>query len=53
MNSEIERNLGEQPVEVNLAEKKELMRVPGIGPKMAQAILEARPDHAGARPQTA
>jgi predicted DNA-binding helix-hairpin-helix protein len=35
-------NLGEQPVEVNLAEKKELMRVPGIGPKMAQAILEAR-----------
>ena len=35
-------NLNEQPVEVNLAEKKELLRVPGIGPKTAQAILEAR-----------
>ncbi len=35
-------NLGEKPVEVNKAEMKELLRVPGIGPKTAQAILEAR-----------
>jgi predicted DNA-binding helix-hairpin-helix protein len=35
-------NLNEKPVEVNKAEKRDLLRVPGIGPKTAQAILEAR-----------
>lgn len=36
------RNLSGRPVEVNRAGKRELMRVPGIGPKGAEAILEAR-----------
>ncbi|WP_298006819.1 helix-hairpin-helix domain-containing protein [uncultured Anaerolinea sp.] len=31
-----------KPVEINRAEAKELLRVPGIGPKTAQAILSAR-----------
>jgi predicted DNA-binding helix-hairpin-helix protein len=35
-------NLREQPIEVNRADKHELMRVPGIGPKGAEAILHAR-----------
>ena len=35
-------NLGEKPVEVNKAEMKDLLRVPGIGPKTARAILDAR-----------
>jgi predicted DNA-binding helix-hairpin-helix protein len=35
-------NLLERPVEVNKAEKNELLRVPGIGPKGANAILLAR-----------
>ena len=35
-------NLREQPIEVNKAERKELLRVPGIGPKGANAILRAR-----------
>jgi predicted DNA-binding helix-hairpin-helix protein len=35
-------NLQEQPIEVNKAERKELLRVPGIGPKGANAILQAR-----------
>lgn len=35
-------NLSERPVEINRAEKRELMRVPGIGPKGAEAILQAR-----------
>ena len=35
-------NLGESPVEVNRAEREELLRVPGIGPKGAAAILAAR-----------
>ena len=34
--------LREQPVEVNKAERNELLRVPGIGPKGANAILLAR-----------
>ena len=36
------QNLSERPVEINRAEKRELMRVPGIGPKGAEAILKAR-----------
>ena len=35
-------NLAEQPVEINRAEKRELLRVPGIGLKGAEAILQAR-----------
>ena len=35
-------NLRETPVEVNRAEREELLRVPGIGPKGAAAILAAR-----------
>lgn len=31
-----------QPVELNLADRQELLRVPGIGPKGANAILSAR-----------
>jgi predicted DNA-binding helix-hairpin-helix protein len=37
-----QKNLSERPVEINRAEKRELMRVPGIGPKGAEAILRAR-----------
>jgi predicted DNA-binding helix-hairpin-helix protein len=37
-----ELNLLEKPVEVNKAGKRELLRVPGIGPKGANAILQAR-----------
>jgi predicted DNA-binding helix-hairpin-helix protein len=35
-------NLAERPVEINRAEKRELLRVPGIGLKGADAILQAR-----------
>jgi len=35
-------NLAESPVEVNRADRRELLRVPGIGPKGAEAILAAR-----------
>jgi len=35
-------NLSERPLELNRAEYAQLMRVPGIGPKGAQAILKAR-----------
>ncbi len=35
-------NLLEQPIEINKAEKRELLRVPGIGLKGAEAILKAR-----------
>lgn len=37
-----QKNLREEPVEVNHAEREELLRVPGIGPKGAAAILTAR-----------
>ena len=37
-----EANLRETPVEVNRAEREELLRVPGIGPKGAEAIITAR-----------
>ncbi|MCZ7553884.1 MAG: helix-hairpin-helix domain-containing protein [Anaerolineales bacterium] len=36
------QNLSEQPVEINRADRLELLRVPGIGPKGAAAILSAR-----------
>ena len=35
-------NLAERPLEVNRAERRELLRVPGIGLKGAEAILSAR-----------
>ncbi len=35
-------NLCEAPVEVNRADRRALLRVPGIGPKTAEAILAAR-----------
>lgn len=35
-------NLREQPIEVNQAGRNELLRVPGIGPKGASAILRTR-----------
>jgi len=37
-----QRNLSESPIEVNRAERLTLMRIPGIGPKGAEAILRAR-----------
>jgi predicted DNA-binding helix-hairpin-helix protein len=37
-----EVHLYEAPVEVNRAEREALLRVPGIGPKGADAILAAR-----------
>lgn len=37
-----QNNLSERPVEINRADKRELMRIPGIGPKGAEAILRAR-----------
>ena len=35
-------NLKEKPLEINKAERRELLRIPGIGPKNADAILKAR-----------
>jgi predicted DNA-binding helix-hairpin-helix protein len=37
-----QRNLSENPVEINRAERQQLMRVPGIGVKGVEAILRAR-----------
>jgi predicted DNA-binding helix-hairpin-helix protein len=34
--------LAEQPLEINRASREELLRIPGIGPKGAQAILDSR-----------
>lgn len=35
-------NLIHAPVEINQAEREQLMRIPGVGPKRAQMILSAR-----------
>ncbi len=35
-------NLKEKPLEINRAERGDLIRIPGIGPKGAEAILHAR-----------
>ncbi|MGD0877996.1 MAG: radical SAM protein [Anaerolineales bacterium] len=37
-----QKNLSESPIEVNRAERRILIRIPGIGPKSAEAILRAR-----------
>ena len=37
-----QKNLSEKPIEVNRAERFTLMRIPGIGPKGAEAIMKAR-----------
>ena len=37
-----ETNLSHSPVEINRADLRELIRIPGIGPKGARAILDAR-----------
>src|SRR5829696_471247 len=37
-----QQNLIGRPLEVNRAERRELLRIPGIGPKGADAILRAR-----------
>ncbi len=37
-----QQNLQGTPVEINKAERRDLLRVPGIGPKGADAILKAR-----------
>ena len=37
-----QQNLKEKPLELNKAERRELLRIPGIGPKGADAILRAR-----------
>lgn len=36
------QNLSQAPVELNRAERHQLLKIPGIGPKGAQAILNAR-----------
>jgi len=35
-------NLKDQPIEINRAERRDLIRIPGIGPKGAESILRAR-----------
>lgn len=40
-----EINLANQPVEINKAEYSELLRIPGIGPKGAKSIINARKIH--------
>ena len=37
-----EEHLSEKPVEINRAERNQLLRIPGIGPKGADSILHAR-----------
>lgn len=37
-----EQNLKEKPLEINKADRRDLLRIPGIGPKGADAILQAR-----------
>jgi predicted DNA-binding helix-hairpin-helix protein len=37
-----QKNLAEQPLEINRATQRDLLRIPGIGPKGVKTILEAR-----------
>ncbi len=36
------QNLADKPIELNRADRRELLRVPGIGPKGVESILTAR-----------
>ena len=40
-----ERHLAKQPIEINKASREELLRIPGIGPQGAAAILKIRRQH--------
>jgi predicted DNA-binding helix-hairpin-helix protein len=40
-----EAHLRHSPLEINRADRSELLRVPGIGPKGADAILRVRGEH--------
>jgi predicted DNA-binding helix-hairpin-helix protein len=35
-------HLSQQPLEINRASRAELLRIPGVGPKTAEALLAAR-----------
>jgi predicted DNA-binding helix-hairpin-helix protein len=35
-------NISNQPIDLNLADRHELLHIPGIGPKSANAIIRAR-----------
>lgn len=37
-----EQNLSERPIEINQAERSELLRIPGLGPKMVDVLLLER-----------
>jgi len=37
-----QQNLTQKPLEINKAERRELLRIPGIGPKHADTIIQAR-----------
>lgn len=37
-----QQNLSDQPLEINQADRSQLLRIPGIGPKSAEAVLRAR-----------
>lgn len=39
------QNLNERPIELNAAERRDLLKIPGIGPKGADAIISARREH--------
>lgn len=40
-----QQHLTETPVDVNRAERRDLLRIPGIGPRTANALLTARRQH--------
>ncbi len=46
-----QQNLSASPLEINRIDRQELLRVPGIGPKSAQAILFARQKNKLQRPE--
>jgi predicted DNA-binding helix-hairpin-helix protein len=39
------RHLSDRPLEINRASRAELLRIPGVGPASAEAILKARQTH--------
>ncbi len=46
-----QQNLADHPVEINRLDRQELLRIPGIGPKGARAILDARRQYKLQRPE--